>query len=762
MGDEDMKKLIFINSKGEKLTIYKEPYFLSRIDGTEAVQNIIHTHKSLNQDGESYTGNTLGYRSITIEGAIREVNKKRVMQYRQHMLTVLNPKLHLCKLIYEYDGGAKAIDCIVDGSPTFPSSSFGVYQRFLIHLYCPDPCWRDLKESNVDLVTWVPNLEFTEEGFNTEQSPNYWIESRIKEQYLEIYPSGTVYWEPVIKDKAVYNNGITVELPIEELESVTANGVNIPLDTVTVAQDGLSFTSGLVSDGDIVEYIYWYPKELTTVPTMQVGKYAIEGGIGSLPKNSANGQVSVTIGGVTETDEEGNTKSTISAGRIKVVGKNLLNINNLKYYGSGIGSVKIDGNKVTITRNDTGAHEGVWQKVNVVPNQPYILSFKIEQLSGSTLNVFFSDRPIDLNSVPGYGLRPKYQTNYLSTTGYKTLQFTPTEKELWFATTLGTYNASATISEIQLEMGTQATAYESYQEDNVYFIAKDPATGEILEARSLPNNTKDEVNVIRGVKTQRINAITINGSESWIYGRDDGEYWRFYNTTIQNLNQFSKQNSDKHVLIINSNIPFQVVTYAGLAGDGEKIAFVNDGTTYVKILKTRLPEGTANAFKNWLATNQITLIYQLAEPEIILLPQETENPFEEFESGFGVGQSVEFGYRLTRQIVEIDNPGDVDTPIRVVFRAHGEVVKPYIQNVETYELLRINRALQAGDVLEIITEFGNKNIYLNGEKAHHYLDFLNSTWLQLKPGTNLIKYGAEIGVDMLECRLYYTPRYLGV
>lgn len=136
--------------------------------------------------------------------------------------------------------------------------------------------------------------------------------------------------------------------------------------------------------------------------------------------------------------------------------------------------------------------------------------------------------------------------------------------------------------------------------------------------------------------------------------------------------------------------------------------------------------------------------------------------FEEFEAGFGVGIAIEFGYRLTRQIVEIDNIGDVEAPIRVVFRAHGAVEKPYIQDVETRKLLRVNRTLQAGDVLEITTEFGDKNVYLNGEKAHHYLDFLNSTWLQLKPGINLIKYGAESGVDMLECRLYYTPRYLGV
>ncbi|NLU36588.1 MAG: phage tail family protein [Clostridiales bacterium] len=315
-----MKKVIFINSKGEKLTIYKSPYFLSRIEGTGATITHIQTHKSPNQDGESYVGNVLGYRQITIEGSIREVNKKRVMQLRQEMLSVLNPKLNLCKLIYKYDGDIKTIACIIDSSTTFPSSLRIVYQQFLIHLYCPDPLWCALEELNIDLVTWVPVLEFDEiEGFSTEQAPNYWIETA--------------------------------------------------------------------------------------------------------------------------------------------------------------------------------------------------------------------------------------------------------------------------------------------------------------------------------------------------------------------------------------------------------------------------PEGEG---------------------------------FEEFESGFGIGLNIEFGYRLTKQIVEIDNAGDIDTPIRIVFRAHGAVEKPYIQDVETRKLLRVNRTLQAGYVLEITTKFCNKNVYLNGEKAHHYLDYLNSTWLQLKPGMNLIKYGAESGVEVLECRLYYTPRYLGV
>lgn len=136
--------------------------------------------------------------------------------------------------------------------------------------------------------------------------------------------------------------------------------------------------------------------------------------------------------------------------------------------------------------------------------------------------------------------------------------------------------------------------------------------------------------------------------------------------------------------------------------------------------------------------------------------------FQEILTEFGQGIGQEWGYRELKQIVEVNNIGDVKCPLRVVFRANGDVEKPYIQDIETYELIRINRTLKSGDILEITTGYGNKNVFLNGKKAHQYLDFLNSSWLQLKSGINLIKYGAEKGLNNLECTVFYTPLYLGV
>lgn len=149
-------------------------------------------------------------------------------------------------------------------------------------------------------------------------------------------------------------------------------------------------------------------------------------------------------------------------------------------------------------------------------------------------------------------------------------------------------------------------------------------------------------------------------------------------------------------------------------------------------------------------------------PNYWLGTEEGSVGFEEFMSEFGLGQAKTFGYRELRQIIEIDNKGDADTPIKVIFRADGDVVNPFIQNIESYDKIQIKGTLRAGDELIITTGYGDKNVYLNGVKAQQYYNFLESTWLQLSPGVNLIKYDAESGINNLECRILYTSKYLGV
>lgn len=839
-----MKKLTFINKDKEKLIIGKNsPYFLSSINGTELTAIHIHSHKSPNQDGETYIGNTLEYRPITIEGAIREIDNKKVMQLRHNMLKVLNPKLHLCKLVYEYDGGVKTINCIVDGSPTFHKSPRDVFQRFLIHLYCPDPFWRDLKESGIDLVTWIPNLEFDAvEGFSTEQLENHWIETQIKKQGLQVFKKGTIYLEleeestvPEVEIAYLLENGQYKRLRqqatvfstgtgydengnyVDVSDSIVngqisgvlygltatniinngnfANGtsgwlgtnatISVSNNIMKVVPDGSAKNGWLVqntsysifpsrkyfvkaklrvtnndcvrmrvlirSTGGSGDSIYtitapvanqWYSLAIILdSQATHAGNFRLLFDHDYADAATANGKIMevqevmvidlIAHGLESKTEEElakmfanyfDGTKSTVSASRLKSVGKNLCD---------GIfelGSIS--------TTNGLPYSSSTQQR-----NTKFIAveSGTAYTLSGNNLAGI-------LKAILCYDSSLNYITA-MTNTASALLTITTPANTRFIRIRIDTANQ---LANIQLEKGSVATPYEPYTESNAYVIAKDEE-GNIAELRSLPNGVKDEIRASEGKLIKRVSdEYTIKVTD--IKGLSS-DFTNVDQVTVELPPDFVKSHGmgkfKSELREVDRNDRDNINSIGALSnfGNGTLRYIIEKGTT-----REQAQQQLAGT----------TLTYQLANPIVKLLPPEPLTTFEEFESGFGTGQAVELGYRLTKQIVEVDNIGDVETPIRAIFRAHGTVEKPYIQDVETREMLRINRTLQAGDVLEITTEFGNKNVYLNGEKAHHYLDYLNSTWLQLKPGINLIKYGAESGTEVLECRLYFTPRYLGV
>ncbi|MFB8985000.1 phage tail family protein, partial [Clostridioides difficile] len=104
--------------------------------------------------------------------------------------------------------------------------------------------------------------------------------------------------------------------------------------------------------------------------------------------------------------------------------------------------------------------------------------------------------------------------------------------------------------------------------------------------------------------------------------------------------------------------------------------------------------------------------------------------------------------------------------MKIQFKALATVDNPSLFNVNTREYIKINRTLEAGDLLEITTEFANKRIELvksNYERINvfNWID-LDSEFLQLEVGDNLFRYDADVGIDNLEMSIYYNPLYLGV
>lgn len=126
---------------------------------------------------------------------------------------------------------------------------------------------------------------------------------------------------------------------------------------------------------------------------------------------------------------------------------------------------------------------------------------------------------------------------------------------------------------------------------------------------------------------------------------------------------------------------------------------------------------------------------------------------------------MQLGYRQPSLIVNVYNGGDVRTGVRIVFQALGDVVNPIIASVDSLEFIRLNTMLQEGDVLTLSTSYGDKwaDLYRDGiiTDALRYVD-VDSTFLQLDPGDNLIRYDAEQGLSNLEVSIFHNNLYLGV
>lgn len=124
---------------------------------------------------------------------------------------------------------------------------------------------------------------------------------------------------------------------------------------------------------------------------------------------------------------------------------------------------------------------------------------------------------------------------------------------------------------------------------------------------------------------------------------------------------------------------------------------------------------------------------------------------------FGLRLPTTFSYRGFRR--RAVNEGDVETPVEIVFS--GPATNPTITNVSTGEFIRVNRSLGEEDVLSIHTEFGNKNVRINGENAFHYLDLASVFW-HLFPGENILSY--ESNNDSIKTRVIvkWKNRYIGL
>ena len=131
--------------------------------------------------------------------------------------------------------------------------------------------------------------------------------------------------------------------------------------------------------------------------------------------------------------------------------------------------------------------------------------------------------------------------------------------------------------------------------------------------------------------------------------------------------------------------------------------------------------------------------------------------------GFPYLSGVENGFRVGiynfSRTVYVENTGDVETYVRMVIMAEGFVENPKVQIGDAY--VRLLDVLQGGDTVEV--DMVRNTIRKNGVNCIGKVDRHSSfSGMVLRPGKNLVSFGADNGDTQMKVVLYYNLRYLGV
>lgn len=127
-----------------------------------------------------------------------------------------------------------------------------------------------------------------------------------------------------------------------------------------------------------------------------------------------------------------------------------------------------------------------------------------------------------------------------------------------------------------------------------------------------------------------------------------------------------------------------------------------------------------------------------------------------FEAPFAVSEKAQ---SLIRSIY---NDSAVTVGLKIRFRAAGSVTNPQMTDVNRGTKLTVNTAMQTGD--ELLIDTGARTIVRSrGNIDTNLINALSwdSTWLQLEPGDNLFRFGADGGIDLLSAAIVTRKGYWG-
>lgn len=124
-----------------------------------------------------------------------------------------------------------------------------------------------------------------------------------------------------------------------------------------------------------------------------------------------------------------------------------------------------------------------------------------------------------------------------------------------------------------------------------------------------------------------------------------------------------------------------------------------------------------------------------------------------------------YGIKNSSGHTNVYNEGQVEIPFSVTFTSDAESTGYGIQNVYTGDFLKLDDALESGEIMTVYFEDGRLKIEKtvdNSTEDAFYTLTEDSTLFELDVGDNLITPIADSGLDNLSVHISINPAYVGV
>ena len=152
----------YINTeKTEVVLNNRPPFYITSLEGFDAVENIISSVANYGQDGETVTGQRYAVRDLSIEGTITADSDKELQQLKREITKAFVRDL-AGTLYYSRHDKEYMIDVLIERAPKFIDTETNFAENYMIQLTAMNPYWMDTSfyDSLIPLSRVVNLFEF--------------------------------------------------------------------------------------------------------------------------------------------------------------------------------------------------------------------------------------------------------------------------------------------------------------------------------------------------------------------------------------------------------------------------------------------------------------------------------------------------------------------------------------------------------------------------------------------------------------------------